>query len=235
MESYKLYEEPNTKYFIEKMKEKLPDSTVILQKNHIINQFLAYCSLENDLDFIINATGKLIDYRVQEYHILNSSESYIDDNLIIKKSLFISIITTYAKCFNTTKKRNGKLDENFIKKGFPNDLLDINKFLELHEELMNLRNTFIAHADHNIYENHECYMGFNYNIEAEMLEIEVNYITAETYNFDEDQLQLLILICSQLKKNVIEKKNKATQSIIKSYPKEKLQLLGLATIKNAKK
>lgn len=235
MESYKLYEEPNTKYFIEKMKENLPNNSIILQKNHRINQFLSYCSIENDLNFVISATGKLIDYRVSEYNTLNSSESYIDDNLIIKKSLFISIIITYAKCFNKTNKRKGKLDEHSIKKDFPNDLLDINNFLELHKKLINLRNTFIAHSDHNTYENQECYMNFNYNSAEGMLEIEVNYITAETYSFDEDELQLLILICSQLRKNVIEKKNKATQQIIESYPKENLQILGFATIKNSKK
>ncbi|MBL3550180.1 hypothetical protein [Chryseobacterium sp. KMC2] len=234
MESYKLYEEPNEIYFINKMKEMLPEHSIILQKNHIINQFLAYGSLEEDLNFIISATGKLIDYRVSEYSSTQSPEGYRDDNLIVKKSLFISIITTYGKCFNKTNKRR-MLDESFIKKNFPDDLLDIDSFLKLHKKLINLRNTFIAHSDHNIYESQICYMKFKYNIEEEMLEIEVNYMITETYTFDEDQLELLILICSQLRKNVTEKKNKTTKTIIDSFSKEELQRLGLSTLKNGGK
>ncbi|MGC4128499.1 MAG: hypothetical protein QM564_02840 [Bergeyella sp.] len=126
MKSYKLYEQEDKNTFEYRLKEEIPKNSIILKKDKIISQYLSYCSLENDLNFVIDTASILIDYRVNEYTTINS-DSYIDNNLIIKKSLFKSIITTYAKCFNASKKRSS-LDEKFIEKNFPDDLLDLDKF-----------------------------------------------------------------------------------------------------------
>lgn len=234
MESYKLYNELNETSLNEILDNYIPQNSIILDKDKIIIQFLSYCSLENDFNFILDAVSTLVNFRLEEREKFHNENKYIDTNLTIKRSLFTSIITTYAKCFNSSNV-NGRtnLNADFIKKNFQEDLLNLNEFLKFHEKIINMRNTYIAHSDKNLFEKDICYMNFNYNNERGFLEIEINYISGGTYNFDEDEFQLLILLCSHLKKNVVEKKTIISDKIIKNYSKEQLIELGLTTIKKS--
>lgn len=72
--------------------------------------------------------------------IKNSIQKYIS-NPTNHTEFFHSLITSYRKCFNSSKGRSVKLEVKRDLKNAPKDLID------LHKKLIQLGNSFVCHAD----------------------------------------------------------------------------------------
>lgn len=99
---------------------KLPKNAMVLNENaQFVKQYTSFCSIESELKYLNEVIEKLSDIRIEEKKDQNIGKN--DYQLVVKKSLFIASIISYGRCFNSTSK-DGRIsiDENFIKKGFPN-------------------------------------------------------------------------------------------------------------------
>lgn len=96
----------------------------------------SYTSMKNDLHFLIGATNKLIE--------IHEKYPRPEDNfdLIVEPSLWYSVIVIYARLFTEAFDRRTKLEEKEVF-----EVLDEEKdpFYETHKEIMENRNSFVAH------------------------------------------------------------------------------------------
>ncbi len=227
-ESFKLHEDINESILDDRVKKIIPKNSVILKKaEKLVANYLSYCSIENDLEFVREAISKLMEIRLNEFEHKNT-DGYEDKRLIEKRGLFIAILTSYSKCFNSNKGRVS-LNEQFITKDFPASLLNKEKILDFHRKMIALRNKFIAHADESFYESTIGFMAFS--IEGSVLNTTINYATGIVYSFNESELENMMILSAYLMKQVENKKKQLTDKIISKLSKEELISLGFQTIK----
>lgn len=89
-----------------------------------IKRYKGLTSIILDLDFVTNSLGLLANIKNKKKQIT-------------ERSLFISSIITYGRCFTQTRGRGTKLEKTDNIKP---------KYNQLHEYIMGLRNEYIAHA-----------------------------------------------------------------------------------------
>ena len=112
------------------------DQIYYVLSNHISKQWIGYVSIKLDLEYVKKLVEKIILPSVKD----------MDEEII--KSLWITSVIIYGKCFTSSKGRKIILDEkNFFKTNF--------KLKSLHKDLMTLRHNYIAHAGNSIFENIE--------------------------------------------------------------------------------
>jgi len=227
-ESSKLFVDINDSIIDNRIMKKIPDNSIILKRDDkIISNYLSYCSIENDLEFISEATSELISIRLRDNeHITDNS--YYDFNLILKRSLFISILTSYGRCFKFSKGRIS-LNEQFITRDYSENLLSKENALLFHRHMLNLRDKFIAHVDETFYERTIGFMHFELN--DRLLDVSINYVTGILYSFNENELENLLILSRVLLTNIEQKKTQITNKIINKFSRDELILLGLKAIK----
>lgn len=103
----------------------------------ISRRFAAYALIEKDL----RDTLSFID----EYHQIEDKE-IIKGKDILLKALSRAIVITYGKCFTTAEGRRVKLEKNIISEACQ----------AMHEELMNARHEYVAHAGNSAHELCKC-------------------------------------------------------------------------------
>src|SRR5580700_7740095 len=151
-QSVKYFGKPNTEENIEIIKKILPGKSVIVSfnENPYFKEFLSYFFTTNNLEFVQELVSKMAEFKIIGND--TNADVYIDDNFYVKRSFFISAITTYARIFNSPKSKIKKLDIKHLIKEIPEDLtLDEisirDRLLTIHEKVITLRNKFIAHAE----------------------------------------------------------------------------------------
>jgi hypothetical protein len=154
-----------------------------------------------------------------------NADVYIDDNFYVKRSFFISAITTYARIFNSPKSKIKKLDIKHLIKEIPEDLtLDEisirDRLLTIHEKVITLRNKFIAHAEDTHFETISAYMKFEFN--GKILEHSLQGVYLGTYGFDGEEIQDWIMLTSFLVKKLTEKQGELMELFFKSLGREEL-------------
>lgn len=220
--SVKIYDEITKDKIFGKLLKILPKNSSVLDKNNkCVDQYLQYCSIENDLEFLRITLKKLLEIRYIDYTFIEESEFYDDPNLLVKRSLFISLVTTYCRCFNYSKGRK-KLDINFIKK---QKVEGYQELMDLHQEIINIRNKFIAHSDDIHLENILAYIEFEYG--KKEIFSKITYAYSGAYSFNEDELFLLQRLINLLLENVHKKMKKACDKIVEDITKEGLIRLGI--------
>lgn len=92
----------------------------------------------------------------------NPKENIIaDDDLLPLDSMVIDIVISYAKCFDTSKNKEGKESRRLIRLN-RHFLRNIDKSaLKLHDELIDFRDKFVAHAGVSVFENFEYRIGLD--------------------------------------------------------------------------
>lgn len=114
-----------------------------------------------DLILPYKESQRLILLFTAKYDLQDSTEYcklYLESkSQILKSSLFTSFIITYSRCFTNTKIQGGKLEAKSLLSSFDNHAL----LLKLHENIITIRNNFIAHRDHNNFENYFPYLSVN--------------------------------------------------------------------------
>lgn len=101
-------------------------------------QWIGNMSIKLDLEYVKSLITRLK---------INSSDSEVDeDNELFEKSIWISSVITYCKCFTgASKGRLVQLDKKHLFKNNPN-------LLSFHEEIMEMRNNYVAHAGQSSFE-----------------------------------------------------------------------------------
>lgn len=103
-------------------------------KGRFVEQYVSLQLLDKDLRNVIGWEGlikKIYDDLNEEQHFIQPD---LEKNLLLK-SLFISKVITYGKCFTEAKGRRFTLQRNNV----PEQCRD------LHDEIMNVRHNFAAH------------------------------------------------------------------------------------------
>jgi len=106
-----------------------PDSYVYVLPNLFTKKMKSFMLIREDLNLLIEVTNRLIYFQNQEP---------ADD--ILSFALWQSIIVTYGKCFTENNAGLSKLEKKFLDESDP-------KLQQLHEKLMDLRHSYIAHRD----------------------------------------------------------------------------------------
>ena len=213
----------------ESLLDQLPkNSWRIDKKLKFTRQYESFSSIENELEYINTLILKLAEIRVEERKRPNSKT---DSNYWLKKSLFQSIIISYARCFNYTKGTGRvSINKDFIKKEFPeHPNISIENTLKFHDLLMDIRNKYIGHADNSGLEKTIGFIKFSYD--GKTLNSELNYLTASIYSFDENQITNLIILSAWLLKKVRRKLKVLSDKIINELTEEELRKIGLSTLK----
>ncbi len=230
--------EENTLY--EKLVKRLPKNTIMLsEKNKLVRQFTSYGSIELELRYLNDIIDKLAAIRIQDIEEQNFDKN--DSHLVVKKSLFIAAVTSYGRCFNSTKKGGRiSMDEQFIINGFPNlpnipDFPDLSlkEILKFHKRLMNLRNKFVSHADKSIFDQTIPFIEFSFK--KNLLKSKFNYISLNLYSFDQAEMTYFIILVGFLQKKVKEKMKLLSDKIVDEITEEGLLYLYKGTLKNNKK
>lgn len=102
-----------------------------------IRRYKGYASITFDLMNVGEFTSLLLD--IKENNIKEQNQE-LKINQLTERSLFVSSIVTYARCFTKTDGRGIKLESK--------DCFDTNQidFKKLHDSLMEIRNQYLAHA-----------------------------------------------------------------------------------------
>ena len=105
-------------------------------------QWIGYSAIKLDLEFVLQQLDLLKSFKEREFKLQKRNETII-------KGLWISVIITYSKSFTDASKGRGvRLQKTLFKK-------DNKEHLELHEEVMNIRHNYFAHAGTSNFEKME--------------------------------------------------------------------------------
>ena len=110
----------------------------------ILENLSAHLLIKNDLSLVIAQCELGINIRKKLKTKDNACNPFDLENKdhLICSSIFTSSIITYAKCFTQADRRKVTLKEDIFKKNKDADLID------MHREIMRLRNTWVAHSGH---------------------------------------------------------------------------------------
>jgi hypothetical protein len=204
------------------------NSWLIDEEIKYVKQLNGYISIKEDLENVKELITELTEIREREK--LSNKE----ERRLIKRALFTNAIVTYARCFNFSKKdgRNS-IDIKLIKKDFPTQKeFEINDLIRFHKYIMELRNTFISHADKNIYETDKAHIEFEYD--GQTLNSIFSHYTIKMFSFDEVQLKNFSILTNVLLIKVDEKRTLLIDKVKNEIGNEKLLKIGLGISKKLK-
>jgi hypothetical protein len=109
-------------------------------------EFLALDQLNYLMFFLISAMNNLT--LAKKY---NADQNLTkDEQTALAHSLFRDAMMSYAKCFSAAEAKKIKIDINAVIKDFTED--QKNKYKAVHEKILRIRNSYIAHNLDNEYE-----------------------------------------------------------------------------------
>ncbi|RZK59010.1 MAG: hypothetical protein EOO91_06405 [Pedobacter sp.] len=116
------------------LKDKYPNNILYVMPEQLTKKLKSFMLIREDLSFVTQVTEQLI-----------SLKESLNPNDIIEFALWQSIIITYGKCFTDNKAGMSKLEKSLFEKYDK-------KYQEIHDHLMLLRHSYIAHRDDTVYE-----------------------------------------------------------------------------------
>jgi len=222
----KIFGDVTTKSVEEILLRELPSNSWLIDDEiKYVKQLNGYISTIEDLQNVKELIKELSEIRERE--VLNN----IEERRIIKRALFTNAIVTYARCFNFTKKdgRNS-IDIKLIKKDFPEQKdFEVNDLIKFHKYIMELRNTFIAHADKNIYETDRAHIEFEYD--GQTLNSIFSHYVIKVFSFDEVQLKNFSILTNVVLLKVEEKRRTIIDKVKNEIGNQKLLEIGLGISK----
>jgi len=179
--------------------------------NIFSKRLASFAMIREDVLFSKSAFESLIQLKAQA-----------EQDSIIISSLYYAAIIQYGRCFNENKGGHSKLEPSDI---FTDQDVEVNK---THTELMDLRNSFVAHRDDNEYEQAVVIMQIpKENAE----ESRVGFIikSLKTISPSEEKLQSYIELCNYLMPKIEEKIQKAGDkthdSLFKNFEPKYIEML----------
>jgi hypothetical protein len=171
---------------LEKVKKDNTDSN-----NYVIPKFLSqrlidYVSIQSDLVFLIDSVTRLIDLKR-----LNQID------LTIETSIWYSIIAIYGRCFtDASMAKRTKLEIR--------DCVDCSKkdLLDLHDKIMGLRHSFIAHRGDTENEVSVAFLKLPKSDSSKDEKVQYRIKSYKTLSPKIEELSLYLELFKELKKNV---------------------------------
>lgn len=209
------------------------------KSENIINEFERIRNLKDSFDYSIDIDDK----GIKRYKGLTSiiiDLSYVKDSLkllsdykdkasktierrTLERSLFISSLITYGRCFTQTRGRGIKLEPTeFIKP----------KYKELHKYLIELRHEYIAHAG--ISDGEKVYAVALFNIIKETKEVsmKIGYEIFGQIGLSNEQIYLFLELIDDLTETLKQKSTEAVKAYLSTLTVEdKNELLKKAVSK----
>ncbi|WP_210504661.1 hypothetical protein [Pantoea ananatis] len=201
-----LYEDGKTENIFRKKGRLLPK---IPLSGHIIDQLRAMYLIEKDLRSVIH----WVEIIRNTADSMNLSDDFMKPDVeknSIMKSLLVSLVTFYGKCFTEARDRRFSLNKNNV----PDDLKWI------HEKVIDLRHNFAAHKGE--FEMDECKFSLVIVPGKQSAEFEIfSFLTQINHYLQEDEMDALVVLCNKLREHVGSKINKALELVKneKIYPK----------------
>ncbi|WP_028864291.1 hypothetical protein [Psychromonas aquimarina] len=129
-------------------------------KGPIINQYIGYYLILQDLKDVLTWLKKIDDFHPKEgvketennkefdtFKYVLSPENWKNDGMLVK-ALYYSCLVVYGKCFTQAKGRKVKLERKNIEK----------RLQKQHDLIMEYRNTIVAHSGEGEWENGKLYV-----------------------------------------------------------------------------
>lgn len=200
----------------------------------LTKQYRAYASIEENLEFVSEIIIQLLEiWRTEAKGRETTStkfEFFNDNKRTLKRSLFITSIITYMRCFTKAQGRGTTLNEKDIFKNIP-EVLNPYNFEELHMKIENIRNNYIAHAGNSDHEDLSTFIKFE--LEANKIHATLSYKIINVYNFDSEEMESFFYLIKYLKKYAERKQNEIVNAFFKQTSEEEIKnLLALAIKKN---
>jgi hypothetical protein len=185
------------------------DYSIELNENRI-RGYKGYASIAFDLQIVADFISILLHLRKND-----RGEEY---DRYIERSLFVSSIITYARCFTNTDGRGVKLEsKDCFGNSHPN-------FRRLHFELMEIRNQYLAHAG--VSNSERIYANANFNIEKDnQVLIKLSFEIIGQSGLNDDELLEFLKMAKYLRERAIEKRGKAAKKYLASLSVEDKNML----------
>ena len=169
-----------------------------------LKRYTGLTSIQLDLTFVKDSMRQL-------------AEMGDNDLQTTRRSLFISSIITYGRCFTQTKGRGIRLE--------PADYIKA-QYKIIHDELMNLRHEYIAHAGVSDGEKFYATIYFNIIPESNEAEYKLGYEGFGQIGFSDEQIVTFLELIDDLTTAVKAKAKEAANSFLSSLTTdEKNELL----------
>ncbi|WPV65936.1 hypothetical protein [Chitinophaga sp. LS1] len=187
------------------------ENLVIALPGYAAKKFIAYCSIQEDLQLLIEYTTLL---KTKPEGTVASALTY-------------SLIALYGKCFTDASKHSyPKLE--------PNDLFENNKLKDVHEYLMDLRHQFIAHRGET-----EAEIGISFMLIPKNKELsdktELRFSRLKMINFSKEEISKIEELLNYLLQEVHAKIEKAAQKLhdhlLTEFTPEQLNLMRMDNMK----
>ena len=175
-----------------------------------IKRYRGLTSIILDLDFVTSSLRLLEDLKDKEQQT-------------IERSLFISSIITYGRCFTKTRGRGTKLEQSDSIKS---------EYNKLHEYLMGLRNEYIAHAGISDGEKFYATLHFKITNDKKEVDMRLGYEGFGQIGHSGEQIKLFLELVADLTATLKQKREKVVAAYFSSLTlKDKQELLKKASSK----
>lgn len=176
---------------------------------HIIDQLRAMYLIDKDLRNVIH----WVEIIRKTASAMEISDDFMKPDIeknSIMKSLLVSLVTFYGKCFTEARDRRFSLNKSNIPEGFKG----------IHEKIINLRHNFAAHKGE--FEMDECKFSLVIVPGKQITEFEIfSFLTQINHYLQEDEMDELVELCNKLREHVGDKIKKLLELVKKEkiYPK----------------
>lgn len=129
----------------------------------------------------------------EKYLVNPNPDSQIeDDDMLPMTSVFVNIVMSYGRCFDTAKTQEGKESRRLVKlsRHFLRHIDPV--ALETHDALTDLRDKFVAHAGLSDLEKHEFMIGLDSEGYSVIRAGDNNYRALTNPNVEIDKIKILV-------------------------------------------
>ena len=192
------------------------DNFIYVVPNILVKKVKSYMLIREDLVFLIGVVEVLLQNKVEK-----------KDNQIIDLALWHSVIITYGKCFTENQAGMSKLEKSI----FDNQHKE---YLEVHENLMDLRHSYVAHRDDTYREQALVFMKIPKNKEiTDTVEYQISSRKLISPNY-EDLLvyhKLFLLLMKEVEAKIQKQTQKSHSAFLDAIPPEHVNILLINNIK----
>lgn len=187
-------------------RDRYPDNLLYIMPVDLSKKLKSFMLIREDLTFVLDITKKLI-----------SLKESADPNEAIELALWQSILITYGKCFTENKAGFSKLEKSQLEQ-------HDTKYQLLHEHLMELRHSYIAHRDDTVHEQAMVFIKVSktgYMLAGDTEDIIIARKLASPRVIDlKSLIELLELLITEVTTKIQKNGDKAHNAFLKKYTPE---------------
>jgi hypothetical protein len=171
-----------------------------------IKRYKGYASITFDLKNVGEFISLLLD--IKEGNIKEQNEG-LRINQLIERSLFVSSIVTYARCFTQTDGRGIKLESRDC---FEESQVDLKR---VHGSLLEIRNQYLAHAG--VSNSERIFASANFNvIDDNEVSLRLSHEIFGQYGLDKNDMLTFLALVNHLMERTAKKRDEAARDYIES-------------------